>query len=157
MFDYGTHSYNTSELVENLWYHMSLIIRESNFTLFFNGTLILEDDLDAFLLSASETYIYLAGAFAESSGDNSDLLDTTYEGLMQDMGIFSRSLTMYEISMLAIGTNSLSGATFLPQCICAEDEGVMEVNEAFCSNGTLRYSCKTMTSIAVEVSHQYHS
>lgn len=144
MLDYGTSNpLNTTAFVEYLWYHVSIVIEHHvydkyNFKLFFNGTMVLNDTSDDFVLSPSYTNIYLAGTVTESSGDYSDLLDTAYGGLMQDIGIFSRSLTVYEISMLAVGTNSLSGATFLPRCICAPDEGVENKNEEFCENEALR-------------------
>ena len=62
--------------------------------------------------------IYLAGG-PDEAGSGGGLLDQqSYVGLIQDVGLYSRSLTNTEISLLAEGAISSSGASFLPQCLC---------------------------------------
>ena len=89
--------------------------------------------------------IYLAGAGMEplESSGSSDLLGVTtnmFNGTMQDVGIYSRSLTQSELMLLGIGQISVSGASFLPQCLCMADVNSDTVDSQLCEDGSIRYN-----------------
>lgn len=84
----------------------------------------------------------------ESSGDY-DIISTeagNFNGTVQDLGVYSRALTQTEVSMLAMGLGSLSGAEFLPQCICMPDYQASITDTSLCdSNNMTRYvSCTVL-------------
>ena len=134
---------------EPSWHYVALIIQDSsslmtaNVSTYVNGFEILTKSLSMFMLKGEYPDIHLAGSLVESSGFFSEPSqidsDSPFNGLMQDVGIYSRALTLSEIMMLSNGRESVSGARFLSQCICMPDENVDPVNSQLCENGSYRY------------------
>ena len=134
---------------EPSWHYVTLIIQDSsslmtaNVSTYVNGSGILTKSLSMFMLKGEYPDIHLAGSLVESSGFFSEPSqidsDSPFNGLMQDVGIYSRALTLSEIMMLSNGSESVSGARFLSQCICMPDENVDLDNPQLCESGSYRY------------------
>ena len=111
---------------------------------YLNGTEMSSVSLSVNIMENVVPDIYLAGAGMEplESSGSSDLLEVTtnmFNGTMQDVGIYSRALTQSELMLLGIGQISVSGASFLPQCLCMADVNSDTVDSQLCDDGSIRY------------------
>ncbi len=115
-------------------------------TVYLNGTEMSPVSLSVNIMENVAPNIYLAGAGMdplESSGSGPDLIGfttTMFNGTMQDIGIYSRSLTQSELMFLGIGQMSVSGASFLPQCLCMADVNSDTTDSQLCDDGSTRYN-----------------
>ena len=120
-----THALNTSiRLIGLDWNHVALVFQdqqgETNVTAYHNGAL--EGSVIINLTPGPLSAIYLAGSPDDIGSGGGLIGEQSYDGLIQDAGLYSRSLTNGEISSLAGGAVSLSGASLLPQCLCPTDQ-----------------------------------
>ena len=119
--DTTTAAVNTNIKLDSLvWNYVALIFQNQsggpNVVAYHNQTRESFQTID--LTPGPFSAIYLAGG-PDEAGSGGGLLDQqSYVGLIQDVGLYSRSLTSSEISSLVGGAISLSGASFLPQCLC---------------------------------------
>ena len=126
------------------WHHLTFSIENNfsytNITTFINGSFIGTSTFSTVFFSNERPDVYLAGLNMEASGfSNESNTDYSFHCLMQDVGLFSRPLTDIEAGVLAGGRVSLSGARFLPQCLCSADVSVNTTNSQLCEDGTVRY------------------
>ena len=135
-------------LVGMVWHHVALVlgVGGTSITVYHNGALV--GSLTINLTPGPLSAIYLAGS-PDEPGSGSVLIDHQYyNGLVQDVGLYSRSLTNNEISLLAQGVISLSGASFLPQCLCPTNQVVTNDSQN-CGESVTRYrKCIPLHSIA---------
>ena len=128
------------------WNFVALVVQDkpaismANVTVYFNGSEInTRHRLTMFMLGGETPQIFLGDSFVESSGFFPDEEDVAlFNGTMQDVGIYSRSLTEYELMMLAQGQVSVSGASFLPQCLCMPDGHANNADPQQCDDGSIR-------------------
>ena len=126
------------------WHHLTFsveaIFSYTNITTYVNGSLISTSTLSTVFFSDERPDISLAGLNIEASGlSNEGNIEYSFHCLMQDVGLFSRALTDIEAGALAAGKVSLSGARFLPQCLCSADVSVNTTDSQLCEDGTVRY------------------
>ena len=111
----------------------------SNVTVYLNTTKISPSFLFMFTVDDNEIpVIYLAGTNDMESSGSGLAAEMLFNGVMQDIGIYSRILTQYELAMLAAGQTAISDATFLPQCLCNEDDSQDIADSQLCADGSTR-------------------
>ena len=140
----GTDSINTTAILSPYQWHHITIVAETNsnsqtdIRTSVNGTLISNA---TFVMYGIIPEIYLAGygTSSDSSGlQTGNFMDYSFTGLISDIGIYSRELTQTEIWELPSVNDSLSGAVFLPQCLCIAEVKVNSSDSQFCDNDELR-------------------
>ena len=127
------------ELAPN-WHHLAVVVTSSNMmmmdaiTIYLNGTA--SPTLRLVSIISDNTKLNVGG----NKIDASAFFEKDYEGLMQDVGLFPRILSPSEITYLAEGALSQSGASFLPQCLCATNTtaNLNSYNQQQCADGSNR-------------------
>ena len=122
------------------WHHLAVVVTSSNMmmmdavTFYLNGTSAFTLKLVSII--SDNTKLTVGG----NNIDASAYFEKAYEGLMQDVGLFPRILSSSEVTNLAEGSVSQSGAMFLPQCLCATDIRVdlNTFNQQQCADGSNR-------------------
>lgn len=145
--DNSSESINTTANIptdSSLWYHLTFSIENTysytNITTYVNGSFISTSTFSTVFFSNERPDISLAGLNVEASGlSNEGNIEYSFHCLMQDVGLFSRGLTDIETGVLAAGRVSLSGARFLPQCLCSADVSVNTTDSQLCEDGSARY------------------
>lgn len=122
------------------WQHIAVTIANmsditrSRVTVYLNGT----PNRDQTITIMNDfTNAYIGGS---SASDASVYYENEYRGLMQDVGLYRQVLSGNEIQSLADGAASLSGATFLPQCLCFSriNSNVNLDNQELCQDNSVR-------------------
>ena len=122
------------------WNHLAIVFTNtSNFmmdkvTLYLNASQ--SQAMNLMSVISEHTSIYIGG----SKIDASAFFEDEYEGLMQDVGLVDRALSRSSVDTLFRGGVSLSGASFIPQCLCPLNEFVVleSTNQQECSNRSSR-------------------
>lgn len=124
-------SFNTTQKLDySSWNYVVVLITNGDVMISVNGSQLL-NTISNFDSPGSVETVTLGGSF-------DDITNHSFNGLMQDIGVFSRLLTSTELSFLANGGKSLSRADFLPQCICPPDSFTDTTDSLFCDNGVTR-------------------
>ena len=124
----------------SFWHHLALVVTSSN--------MMMMDAVTFYLNGTASPILRLVSIISDNTklnvgGNKIDTLayfEKDYEGLMQDVGLFPRMLSPSEITYLAEGALSQSGASFLPQCLCATNTtaDLNSFNQQQCAGGAPR-------------------
>ena len=118
------------------WNHLAIVFSNTSNFMMDNVTVYLNASqshtMKLMSVISEHTSIYVGG----SKIDASAFFEDDYQGLMQDVGLINRALSRAGVDTLFRGAVSLSGASFLPQCLCPIDEFVVlqSTNQQECSN-----------------------
>ena len=135
----------------NEWFHIASVLSDSVMTLYLNGELIFEKTIAQPEISVS------SGCWIGSSPYNGGGVNSFWLGAIDDIGIWSRNLSefevlqLYESSIIQFGCTDLSACNFNPTALvddgsctladCTDPQACNFNSEAACDDGSCDYSC----------------